>query len=180
MGKIVDPQSLVVVIQAISTHWEKSARGGPYAVLRSHVPKAVKLPDFSATNVPLSYVLHSVHFASRNDFAEPTKSSITVSETELTGLDGVSIDFANGTLSVFYQYDTSQGAPERYARKIEALKLTKGLWGRVEYNGRHSGAEGYWWYEKWVYNIGLFSHPSVSAFTESEPTKIFSQMAHLL
>ena len=95
-------------------------------------------------------------------------------------LRGIATSFASEILTVSYQYSTSQGAPERYAQKIEALNLSSGQWGRIEYNGRHSDMDnGHWWYEKWVYNIGLFSHPPMSAFTRSEPTKFFSQMAHL-
>lgn len=178
MAKAVDPQSLVVVIQDISTHWEKSARSGANAVLRNRVPDALKLPNFDVSNAPLSYVLHSVRYAGRNNFAEPIKNIVTVSEIVPTELKGIFTSYVENMLGVSYQYNIGQGAPERYGRKIEALNLSSGQWGRIEYNGRHSWGE-YWWYEKQIYNIGLFPHPSVSAFTRSEPTKVFSQMAHL-
>ena len=180
MPKAVDSPKLIVLIQAVCTHWEKSARGGASAVQRNQVPEALKLPDFKSPSVPLSYVVHRVYYSGRNGFAEPTRSTVEVLTTEPSNLGGVSLNFDKDILTVFYQYSRSQGAPERYSRKIEALNLSLNQWGRVLYNGRHSGMEGYWWYEKWVYNLGLFSSPSPSVLVKTEPIKVFTQMAHML
>ena len=180
MAKTVDPQSSVVVIQTIFTQWEKSARGGANAVLRNQVPDALNLPSSDVVPAPLFYVLHLVSYSNRNNFAEPIRNTVQTSMVEPNHLRGITTSLASEILTVSYQYSTSQGAPERHAQKIEALNLSFGQWGRIEYNGRHSDMDnGHWWYEKRVYNIGLFAAPSASAFTRSEPTKIFSQIAHL-
>lgn len=180
MPKAAHPPNLVVLIQVVHTHWEKSERGGARAVQRNQVPEAVKFPNHETESGPLSFVAHRVDYGGRNGFAEPLRSVVEVSVTEPTKLPGVSLAVDADTLYVSYQYSMSLGAPERYARKIEALRLSLNQWGRVCYNGRHSGYEGYWWYEKWVYNVGLFSSPPLSVFLTTKPVKVFPQMAHLL
>ena len=178
MPKAIASQNLIIAIQAISTKWEKPARGGANAVLRNRVPEALKVPEFSASDVPVSYMIHSVSYGVRNNFAEPIESGVSVSAVAPDHLHGVTLDFANDALTVSYQYNASHGAPGRHSRKTEALNLSLGQWGRILHNGRCSW-EDYWWYEKHVYNIGLFPDPFRSAFIQTKPTKIFSQMAHL-
>lgn len=179
MPKVADSTNRVVLIQAICTHWEKSARGGASAVQRNQVPESLKLTDFKVTSAPLSYVVHRVNYGGRNGFAEPTRNTGEVLTTEPSKLGAMSLVMDGDTLTAFYQYSRRQGAPERYSQKIEALKLSLNQWGSVLYNGRHSGMEGYWCYEKWVYNVGLFSSPPLSVFVTTEPVKVFTQMAHL-
>lgn len=179
MPKAADPPKPVVLIQAIRTRWEKSERGGPSAAQRNQVPEALKLPHFNPVAAPLSSVVHRADYSSKNGFAEPTKSIVDVLTTEPSNLGGVSLAVDDDELAVFYQYSRSQGAPEHYSRKIEALNLSLNQWGSVSYNGRHSGLEGYWWYGKWIYNIGLFSLPSLPIFVTTKPVNIFTQMAHL-
>jgi len=128
----------------------------------------------------LFYVIHQAYYGSRNGFTGPTRSTRKVSSTQPPKAGGISLAFDGNRLSVFYQYDRSQGAPERFSRKIEALNLSLCQWGRILYNGRHSHLEGHWCYEKWVYNIGLFASSPMPKFTQSEPVKIFNRMAHLL
>jgi len=179
MPKVDDPPELVVLIQSVCTHWEKTERGGASAVQRNRVPEALRLPIFRPESVLISYVLHCVDYGGRNGFAEPTRSMVKVLTTEPARLGSVSLAVDADILTVFYQYRRGQGAPERYSRRIEVLKLSLNQWGRVLYNGRHTGTEGYWCYEKWVYNVGLFSSPSPSVFLTTEPVKAFTQMAHL-
>ena len=177
------PQDLTICIQCVRTCWHRAARGGPGATQRNRVPESLKLPDFKVAPVPLSYVTHHATYSDTNNFAEPLKSSaVTVSLTEPLDLGGLSLSFQSDAVGVYYQWDTSQGAPPRYTGRKEALHLYRGQWGRVCYNGRH-GAEhfdsGEWWYEKWVYNVGLFAEFMPSIFLKTEPVKVASYMAHL-
>ena len=172
--------STVVIVQAICTHWGKSERGGASAVLRNRVPETLAFPCYESVSDPLFYVIHQVYYGSRNGFTEPTKSTLEVSTTEPANIGGIFPKVESDRLKVFHQYDRSQGAPERFGQKIEALSLSLGQWGRILYNGRHTDTDGHWYYEKRVYNVGLFAHSTSPKFTQTEPVKVFNRMAHLL
>ena len=68
-SKAIASQNLIIAIQAISTKWEKPARGGANAVLRNRVPEALKVPEFSASDVPVSYMIHLFQHHVVNDTA---------------------------------------------------------------------------------------------------------------
>lgn len=172
--------SLVVYIQAICTHWDKSSRGGTDVLPRNRVPEAVSFPPPASAPKPGDYVFHRSTFTDKNGFAAPTSSSLGVTPYCPTNTGGITLSREADALCVAYQWDRSQGAPERYSAKVEALRLSPEQWGRVRYNGRLTDFDnGTWWYEKWVYNVGLFSVPPSSIFVTTEPVKIFTQMAHL-
>jgi hypothetical protein len=172
------PPALAVYIQAICTYWHKPSRGGTDALPRNRVPEAVSLPPSPSAPKSGDYVLHRATYTAKNGFAAPTSSSLGITPYCPPNTGGVSLSFEDDALHVAYQWDRSQGAPERYSRKVEAFRLSPQQWGRVSYNGRRSG-ESCWWYEKWVYNIGLFSSPPLSVFVMTDPVKVFTQMAHL-
>ncbi len=179
MPKVGKPLIQVVIVQEIHTHWEKSARGGPKAFLRNQVPEAVKLEDIEVDPGSLLYVTQHVYYSSRNNFAEPTRTVTAPPTMVVPQFDGVFLDFDNGALAASYQYNRGHGAPERSAWKTKAFSLSEGEWGRIRYNGRHSDMDGYWGYDKWVWNVGLFSSISPSAFLETEPVKVASYMGLL-
>jgi hypothetical protein len=180
MPKADDPQSQVVVIQAICTHWEKSARGGLNAVLRNRVPEAVKVAEAKIPLSPLIHVAQYVYNSGLNKYTKPVRTIIAPPTTTPRQAKGIFFDFAGDMLSVAYQYDRGQGAPERFAGKVKAFDLSQGEWGRIRYNGRYSDVDnGHWWYEKWVWNIGLFSSVSPTAFLKTEPVKVASYMGLL-
>ena len=167
-------------IQAICTSWDKSSRGGADALPRNRVPEAVTLP--APASVPKSgdFILHRSTFTAKNGFAAPTSSNLGVTPYCPKNTGGITLSRRGDSLQVTYQWDWSQGAPERYAAEVEAFCLLPYQWGRVRYNGRLSDFDnGTWWYEKWVYNVGLFSSPPPSVFVTAEPVKVFTQISHL-
>ncbi len=104
---------------------------------------------------------------------------------------GVTIYPGEGSIRVVYEYDSRLGVPRRDAighapdetgrhrpLQYEAFVLRSGEWGRLKYNGRHTGEEG-WWYDKWVFNIGLFPRWSPDIFLDTPPCASYSQMARL-
>lgn len=183
MPKTDNAESQIVVVQAICTYWGKSARGGPEAVLRNRVPEAAKLQEVKqetkAVPAPMLYAVQHIHYGNSNKFSEPTRSTAVLSASPPTQLKGIFLDYKENTLAVAYQYDRTQGAPERHSQRIEALNLSPGQWGRIRYNGRHSDWEAHWWYEKWVWNVGLFGVASPSVFLATKPIKVASYMALL-
>jgi len=171
--------TLAVYIQAICTCWDKSSRGGTDALPRNRVPEAVSFPPSASAPKPGEYVVHRSTFTAKNGFAAPT-SSLGVTPYCPPNAGGITLALDDDALHVAYQWDRSQGAPERYSAKVDAFRLSPGQWGRVRYNGRLTDFDnGTWWYEKWVYNIGLFSSPPSSVFVTTEPVKVFTQMAYL-
>jgi len=178
-GEAVAP-TLAVYIQAICTRWNKPSRGGTDALPRNCVPEAVSFPPPASAPKPGNYVFHRSTFTDKNGFAAPTSSSLGATPYCPPNTGGITLSFENDALHVAYQWDRGQGAPERYSARVEPFRLAPGQWGRVRYNGRLSDFDnGTWWYEKWVYNVGLFSSPPPSVFVTTEPGKVFTQIAHL-
>ena len=174
------PPALAVYIQAICTYWDKSSRGGTDASPRNRVPEAVSLPPSPSAPKPGDYVLHRSVFTANTGFIAPTSSSLGITPYRPPNTGGVTLSLEDDALVVAYQWDRSQGAPERCFARVDAFCLSPEQWGRVRYNGRLTDFDnGTWWYEKWVYNVGLFSAPPPSVFVATEPLKVFTQMAHL-
>jgi len=107
---------------------------------------------------------------------------------------GVTVYPEGEHIRVVYEYLATMGMPRRdtigYALdeigrpqplKVDAFTLRLGEWGRLRYNGRHSG-DCAWWYEKWVVNVGFFGQERPmwpTAFLDSPPSARYSQMADL-
>lgn len=155
--------SPAVYIQAICTRWDKSSRGGTDALPGNRVPEAVSLPPPASVPMSGDYVFHRSTFIDKNGFAAPTSSSLGITPYCPPSTGGITLALEDSVLHVAYQWDWSQGAPERYSGRVAALSLQPEQWGRVRYNGRHSG-ESSWWYEKWVYKSACFPRrPSQSS-----------------
>ncbi len=138
------------------------------------------MPSFEALPDLPSYVKQEARFTAGNGFAAPVRNDVEVTAHEPVKLDGLFLAIAGDTLNVYYQWDWKQGAPARSSYKHEAFCVSIGEWGRVRYNGRLTDYDnGTWWYEKWVYNIGLFQSPPLNVFLMTEPQHIYSQMGHL-
>jgi hypothetical protein len=179
------PPVPLVVVQVIRTVWAKTFRGGEGARERNQVPEALGLPLLTAPIVVPSYLVHS----SRTDFPGIPTSRRTPRETvrvqpatEPFTCGCVYPRLEDGKLSVDYQWTTTAGSPARYPRR-DVLVLSPGQWGRIRYNERHSPdwsfncwGKGEWWYEKWVFNIGLFTTLSSRLFLDTMPIKIYSAM----
>lgn len=172
-------QGLIICIQAICVHWDKGQRGGTEAARRNQVSEALSMPSFEPMQQSPSWVKHEAIFSADNAFTAPVCSSVEVIVYGPVKLGGISLAFTGDALNVYYQWDRSQGAPERSSYRHKAFCVSIGEWGRVRYNGRLSYYDGDWYYEKWVYNIGLFQSPPLNVFLKTEPKHIYSHMGHL-
>lgn len=172
-------QTPIVCVQLIKTTWSKQSRGGPSAVLRNRVPEALPLAPLPSMAESLRYLHQHILFGEGNDFRKPIYEAVNTSDAPSLHLGCLWLTLGDGALHVFCQYQRSQGAPERHSARVLAFRLTPGEWGCVLYNGRHVDSDGYWSYNKWVYNIGLFDNPRPRVFLNTVLVKIFSQMAHL-
>lgn len=173
------------VIQVIFTEWSKEFRGGPGASERNRVPEVEALPLPVENPIASAYLVHTV----RHRFGSiPSLGRLPGPALQVHPLDEpyqagcVQVSFEDGQLRVDYHWTPDAGMPERHTRR-GVLRLAEGEWGRVRYNARISAYHtiaGYdyndWWYEKWVFNIGLFSRLGPRLFLESELVKVHSEM----
>jgi hypothetical protein len=182
------PPTPLVVIQVIRSVWGKAFRGGEGARVRNQVPEALELPLPTDRIVVPSYLVHS----SQSSFPGIPATSRSPRETlrvrpatEPLTCGCLHARLEDGKLSVDYQWTVAAGMPARYPRR-DVLVVSPGQWGRIRYNERHSPSytfncwgEGEWWYEKWVFNIGLFTTLSSRPFLDTMPAKVYSAMDHL-
>jgi hypothetical protein len=179
---------MLAVVQIIFSTWSKEYRGGPKASERNRVPEAEVVPR-PAERIPEPYYL--VHTSKRvfgslpgtNRLPGPSVQVISADEPFYAG--SVRIGWEGEQLRVDYHWTWDAGMPERHSRR-DVLQIQPGQWGRVRYNARLSichfpggGDSDDWWYEKWVFNVGLFSTFREGAFIETEPVKVYSAMDRL-
>lgn len=134
---------------------------------------------FAPPDVPSAFLVHEVFFSEHAGFHAPYRERMQSYDGSFRHLECLRVQRVRNALSVVYQYNLSQGAPERYSAPITALTLEPEQWGRICYNGRFSGDDYDWFYKKWIWNIGLFAVPTPKVFLHSPPVRVFSQMAHL-
>jgi hypothetical protein len=86
-----------------------------------------------------------------------------------------------------YEYDSSSGAPKRRcitrecwspALYAEVARLEPDQWVRVRYNGRWSGYHA-WECAVQTWNVGVWTEFRADAFLETEPLRVYEQMALL-
>ena len=203
MPKAAKPAPIVPVIyiQEVETNWTKASRGGDGAVNRGRVPEAAELPI--NTTFPASpaethpFFLHLLRYSKRTEYkawSEFLKSDIGANESaEILNRGGVRVSFNGEVLTARYQWNEELGAPKRrrqdntgtfvnvgHSLLQKALEIQIGQWGRILYNGRRSDFDdGRWYYNKHVFNIGLFVNPPSDIFLTTQPIKSYSKMAHL-
>jgi len=152
----------VIAVQKLVVRWDKSGRGHPIASVRSALPSALELPVMLLDG-PVAY--HCVSFAQMDAFA-PT---VTTSERRATPVErdlGLSLHFEKDRLAVTYQWEHDCGAPRRKdGQSARLFDLRLGEVGRLIHNGRFS-PEYSWTYQQVVFNVGIFTGPSVSVFLD--------------
>ena len=166
-----------ICIQEFYTSWTKRSRGGSGAVARNNVPEALPLPEVAQVSDSPTVLKHLLVYKEQDNFFERARDSFEIGKSIPHRLQGICIAYANGELRVSWN-QWGVGAPKRPAIPQPVLVLQRDQWGRVLFNGRQNW-EGPWWYERWVYNIGLFTRPNRDVFVATEPAKIFSMMASL-
>jgi len=183
----------LAVIQLIITGWSKSYRGGPGAEERNRVPEAELLLLPEETIPEPAFVIHSA----RHEFNQgevwsmfwsdrlPESPCEVRSLAEPTSLGSFKLRFHEERLHLDYTWLDDEGMPKRYSQQ-DLLSLSKGQWGRVRINARHSHFfttlgwdSSEWWYEKWVLNVGLFSQRDARVFLDTQPVKTVSMMEPL-
>jgi hypothetical protein len=173
---------MLAVVQIVFTRWSKEFRGGPGATARNRVPEADEFPLPPKRPAEPSYVVHTIKhvFGSLPGIGRLPGPALQVLSAEEPFHAGcLSASWCDQQrLQVDYQWTSDAGMPARYPRR-GVLTLQPGQWGRVRYNARirltgHDCSA--WWYEKWVFNIGLFPVLAARAFLDSEPIKIHSEM----
>ncbi len=178
----------VAVVQIVMSKWSKASRGGSGAVERNKMPEAFRLPPCPPNISEPSFMIHRVGktFITGDTTAQrpPHQSVVVQSIAEPFECGCIRVSLDNGILHVDYYWKSDAGMPERHHKK-DILTLQMGQWGQLRYNERHSpyheafGESPTWWYEKWVFNIGLFTVVSPSMFLRTEPTQVHSMMDHM-
>ena len=163
----------LLVVQEIIVTWTKKSRGGAMAAQRNAIPEAFPLP--SVPDIKYSSAL--VH--NKVTFYKGAHHHITVEALLQKNVYwGCTSAYWDGThIVVTFSYNRNcGGAPDRIAFPRKVLTLALGTWGRVRHNGRFSGIEGQWTYQKTVLNIGYFDNLTENVFL-TKPQRVFSEMA---
>jgi hypothetical protein len=173
----------LIIIQKIQTGWSKKSRGGKMATERNAVPEALAIPMEKLKDPIDGLIEHSISYYEWQGFSSPQHSSLTQEAAEKVRFDCLVIEPLGAELKVIFEYDGKYaGMPVRYTppggKPSTRMHLQPGQWGRVLYNGRFAVEEG-WWYDKKVFNIGLFEKLEEDLFTSSQPAQVLSQMAKL-
>jgi hypothetical protein len=176
---------MLAIVQIIYTSWSKEYRGGLRAAERNRTRDEEILPQPAESLDQPVYLVHTVkhQFGDVPSMGRLLGPSLQIhSAAEPIHADCVWIQWNDQRLHVDYHWTADAGMPERNTRR-DVLQLERDQWGRVCYNSRISGwnsLAGFncsdWWYEKWVFNIGLFSEFQPGRFKDSTPSKCFSQM----
>lgn len=172
----------MTIVQEITVWWTKTARSAPGATVRNAVPECFDLPFRPATMARFDVVRHGVLIREWTGFGDPeeTVEGHAVTPEQPLRLGCVRIEPGPDAAQVVYTYDFAcGGAPERTSRPRPVLRLRAGQWGRVVYNGRFEDRETRdWLYKKVVANVAHVADPSEAVF-QGEPSKTFSDLAHL-
>jgi hypothetical protein len=185
---------MTLVTQHIKIEWGKECRGAPYAEYRSHMTKALSLPNnhirlqLGGYHSHYSYIIQSKYgFAERiNRFQEiPNESDFRLGALEIIN------DSDYFIVEYRYAYH-SRAIPPRRMFDIKrggecdlvevAMELCPDEYGRIIYNGRLVDFDtGEWYYNLDVVNIINLNQKelSTSIFTDNEPDKTYSQIAVL-
>ncbi len=84
------------------------------------------------------------------------------------------------SLTISYRADDRKYGVPRTAHSTLAVAAEQ--WARIEYNLRYSGefeSRGWWFYENWVFNVGLFHKPKRNVFLKAAPDAVLSRMSRL-
>lgn len=177
------PTSPTVVVQVLETSWDKSARGGALAVVRSKLPLSLPLPNV-ALKSEQNAVIQAVAWSSWN-------SNFTKAEERLQGalirdlnydIRCVRLKLESGQLEVQWT-DHRVGAPERgYPSDRNTVVLNDGEWVRCRWNGRFVEIDcGNWWYESITMNVGFFQsrRPEPNVFANTTAPHQIDRLATL-
>ena len=169
----------VLIVQEISVHWDKSARGGENAERRNVAPEVAKVPLERNAVANSSLLQHDVTFGAFCGFALPQEKVIIDAEIKPIELRCVRIDWRHEQVQATFRWIHAGGAPDR-GLMSKTLTLGVNAWGQIVYNGRLTDYDGgHWSYHKTVVNVGLFAPPSNSVFTRCPPTQRYAALAHL-
>lgn len=182
----------MLLIQHIKIYWDKSCRGAPYAIDRSHISKGYQLPKTFYYNTAIGYPLHYLYLQQDKDgFKEVINRTERITDFDNVRVGALEIITESDSYKVNYRYDFHRAIPERlkYSNEISmytplnetAFTLAQGEYGRVIYNGRYTDFDcGIWYYNLDIINIKNITEPSnLDVFINEEPQKEYKQMAYL-
>jgi len=151
-GALPEASTKMIVIQQLTTTWEKPSRGAEGARRRA-IPDALLLPH--AAVVADDVFVHTVVF--NHDHGYDPRSSFRELRLRrlLDELPALQIDHRPDHLVVKYAWSPRLGAPARPSGPRH--RLAKGCWCRIRSNGRLA-YEGSWGYRDVVFNIAYQPH----------------------
>lgn len=168
----------MLIVQEIRDRWSKEERRRT-GTLRRGVPEVALLPLHRVEDQRAALLHHTLLFGIRR-VSEPPERIIAVAAERPLEVGCVTITPADGPVHVEFAYTWRKcGAPNRWwARKSFLVNVDE--WAQIIYNGRSSyDWTSYWYYEKTVVNVGLFSAPSPDLFSRSAPTYRYSLISRL-
>ncbi len=175
------PPNNMLLIQAISTEWTKTSRGGSNATRRNGVPEQLAIPVTFDPASTSGVMLHRVGYSEGNGFLVPHLDWIAVQAVPEEGIrynNFLVLHPSDGSLRITCEWGNLPGAPKRYPARVQTA-LEPDQWMRLRYNARLSRGEGLWVYEKWIFNIAVLRTLSSRIFLDTEPSEIRSEMADL-
>ncbi len=203
------PETCTLLVQAIQTQWSKAARGGVLATARNRVPEALRVPLPVAPRDEPYYLVHHVIYAEGDDFKHPrdeivdarpagkrtyygdrrsfydaprtlqvNKAQPEATFGETLQFDRLHLYWKGDSLAISYRADDREyGVP---GTAHSTLNLAGEQWARIQYNLRYAAYESRWWfYEKWIFNVGLFRNPKRNVFLRTEPDAVLSRLSRL-
>jgi hypothetical protein len=169
--------SCLIVLQKISTIWTGASWGEPGATARNATPEAMELPP-PAFAPAARFILHDIAYREADNFQSPSEQFEQREPADPVQCDCLEFALANRALAVTLVWEYSRGVPKRPAFPRTVWSFLPGQWGRIAYNFRCAGENG-WTYGKCVMSIGLFPVYSSRLFLEKDPAYIYRDMVAL-
>lgn len=153
------------LIQLIETHWTKDSRGAPGSVARNAVPELLRFPS---VELPEPVLLQRIAYYEWADFAPPPLPEFMVFAPHDATQHRLTVEHRGDVAEVHY-FGTSftQKSPPH---PTDVVQLQPGTWLRIVGNRRTAtGYEGYWSYEKFVFNIVHLRHKDPNSLVNNQP-----------
>ncbi len=168
----------MIVVQGITTHWTKAARGAPLATARAAVPEAAELPA-GGRPTPGTALVHALEAREEPGFALEEVSVDLAAPLPVSAF-GVRVTVEDARVVVTARADRWSGWPPR-ARDQVLLRLAAGEWGRCVRNRRVGGGRQ-WTYAKIVVDVAHLTHGATldrRLFLDTEPVRVVDEQAPL-
>lgn len=190
-----------LLIQHTKIFWLKECRGAPYSCQRNQLQKSWLLPhsffEYHSQTFPIhfQYIIQT-----KKGFQEKINQLLFAKEQQPMKVANLELTKKEDCYEIHFKYTPNAGNPERlilrdrktkfelssniYSTMLheKAFILYENEYGQVLYNGRFTDYDtGQWYYELNSINLIYIdkNYKSIDIFVKKNPTKTYTQIAHL-